>query len=131
MTQTNGLSRGIFWVVADVEEELTAANILAFAKRCDTDGNLADLEGLTSADGTSYNHKATWQALPKKTTRGKPFDYYPRGRVEIRNGKATIWLNANILHLTDEVKRLFGLNGIVVKVKEDGSKHYKCHFDRG
>ena len=128
--KNEGISRGIFWVLADTEDELSPAHILMFAKGCDMDGIPVDFIELNSSDGMSYNHKATWRALPKKTTHGKPFDYYPRGRVEIRNGKATIWLNANILHLADEIKRLFGLNGIPVSVREDGSEHYKCHFDR-
>ena len=126
----NDLSRGIFWVVAESESELDAAHILAFAKPCDKNGVFADFDGLSSADGTDYNHKATWATLPKNLAHGKPFDYYPRGRVEIRNGKAIIWLNDNLVHLADEIKRIFGLQDIPVFVRVDGSEHYQCHFDK-
>lgn len=124
------LSRGIFWVVADSESELDVAHIVAFAKPCDECGAFFDADGLSSADGTDYNHKATWSTLPKSATHGKPFDYYPRGRVEIHGGKATVWLNENILPLSDEIVRLFGLEGVAVRVRVDGSRHYKCHFDK-
>lgn len=127
---TSSLSRGIFWVVADSESELDAAHIVAFTKPCNERGVFFDDDALSSADGTDYNHKATWATLPKKITHGKSFDYYPRGRVVIRNGRATIWLNKNILSLAEEVKRLYGLMSIPTAVREDGSYHYKCHFDR-
>lgn len=122
-------SRGIFWVEAESESELDAAHIVAFAKPCNENGAFLDADGLSSVDGTDYNHKATWTTLPKSITHGKSFDYYPRGRVVIRNGKATIWLNKNILCLADEIRHLFGLIDIPTVVREDGSRHYKCHLD--
>lgn len=103
---------------------------MAFAKPCDENGAFFDVDGLSSADGTGYNHNATWSTLPKSLTHGNPFDYYPRGRVEIRNGKATVWLNENLLPLSDEIVRLFGLESVTVTVRVDGSRHYRCHFDR-
>lgn len=124
------LSRGIFWVVAESESEFDAAHIVAFSKPCDVCGAFFDAGGLSSADGTNYNHKATWATLPKSITHGKPFDYYPRGRVEVHSGKATVWLNENILPLSDEIVRLFGLESVTVTVRVDGSRHYQCHFDR-
>jgi hypothetical protein len=124
------LSRGIFWVLAETESELTADNIYAVHKYCDMDGNPFDVSDCNSKSGLSYNHEQTWKRLDRKTTKGKAFDYYPRGRVEISHGEATIWLNGNILHLADEIKRLYGLSDLKrIQVKEDGSKHYKSHFD--
>ena len=124
------LSRGIFWVTAESESELDVAHIVAFAKHCNENGAFFDVDGLSSADGTDYNHKATWATLPKSLTHGNPFDYYPRGRVEIHGGKATIWLNENILPLTSEIVRLFGLKNVTTAVRVDGSRHYKSHFDK-
>ena len=125
------LSRGIFWVLAETKEEITVENILPVHKFCDRDGNSTDSNGFSSKSGLSYNHKETWAQLPKKITKGKPFDYYPRGRVEIRNGKATIWMNGNVLSLANDIKEFYGLSALQeVVVREDGSDHYKCHFDR-
>ena len=99
-------------------------------KYCDFTGVSDDFSGFSSQDGMTYNHKETWKTLPKEITRGRPFDYYPRGRVEIANGKATIWMNGNILELADEIKKIYGLSQLSsVRVKEDGSSHYKCHLD--
>ena len=68
-------------------------------------------------------------------THNKTYNYYPRGRVEIKRHKATIYLNPNIA--TEDVLGFliekFGLtsdNGITgVIMKADGSDHYKCHLD--
>ncbi len=127
------LSRGIFWVLAETENEIIDKNIFTIQTYCDIDGNSSDigLNHFSSRNGLSYNHKETWTTLPKSVTKGKPFDYYPRGRVEISNNKAIIWMNGNILNLAEEIKRLYGLSNLSnVIVKEDGSEHYKCHFDR-
>lgn len=124
------LSRGIFWVIAESEEELIDKNIFDIHIMCSPDGIPSQEYSFNSKNGETYNHKATWSRLDKSITKGKPFDYYPRGRVEIRNGKATIWMNGNILHLADDIKLKYGLVSIPVQVKEDGSEHYKCHFDK-
>lgn len=124
------LARGIFWVIAETGDELVASNIFPIVKYCDIDGVVSDNSGFSSKDGLTYNHEQTWKELDKSITHNKPFNYYPRGRVEINNGKATIWMNGNILHLADDIKKIYGLNSLGnVRVREDGSAHYKCHFD--
>ena len=85
--------------------------------------------------GDTYNHERYWASMPKALTLCKPFDYYPRGRVEIAHGKATIYLNPHIAtdEVVDYIKASFGLtdqNGVTkVLVKVDGSNHYRCHLD--
>lgn len=124
------LSRGIFWVLAETEDGINKQNILSFPIYCDLDGNPQDEYSFNAKSGQTYNHEATWKQLPKSVTKGHPFNYYPRGRVELKNGKATIWLNGNILHLADDIKNLFGLWQVKnLQVREDGSSHYRCHFD--
>ena len=81
--------------------------------------------------GSNYNHRLLWESLPKSITCGKPFDYFPRGRVEIRNSKAIVYLNPdiNIKEIQAYVVETFGLldkNGIKsVRFVSDGSNHYK------
>lgn len=119
MTKATEPSHGIFWVLAETETELTAQNIFCVAEAYSENG-----------DKTIFNHKRVWQTVERKVTNGKPYNYYPRGRVEIKNGKATVWLNGNILHLSDEIIKIFALSTLSqVRIKEDGSEHYKCHFD--
>ena len=67
---------GVFWLIGD---ELSAFPFdkekypEAFAK-----------------SGNTYNHEKLWEAVKPKGC-GKPFDYYPRGRVvTAKNGKAVI-----------------------------------------
>ncbi|MCM1322953.1 MAG: hypothetical protein NC218_02075 [Acetobacter sp.] len=122
---------GIFWCLAETEEEIDKAHLLPFFKSCSLDGVPVDTDGLNAKSGMTFNHKATWATLPKGITKGHPFDYYPRGRVEVSNNKATIWMNGNLIELADEIKSMYGLSILgKVQVREDGSEHYKCHFDR-
>lgn len=124
------LSCGIFWCLAETEDEIDEKHLLVFFKECNLDGIPVDTDGLNAKSGMTYNHKATWASLPKNITKGHQFDYYPRGRVEVSNNKAIIWMNGNIIGLADEIKRLCGLSILSkVQVREDGSDHYKCHFD--
>ncbi|MBQ0092792.1 MAG: hypothetical protein KBS45_05650, partial [Clostridiales bacterium] len=58
---------------------------------------------------------------------GKPFNFYPRGRVEIKNGKVTVYLNPSLN--TDTIRSLiiseFELADMPdITFKSDGSKHY-------
>ena len=67
------------------------------------------------------------RVCPFRTSNGKPYDYYPRGRVEIKDkGKAKIFLNPDIA--TEEIiayiVEKFRLQHREVKVIADGSKHY-------
>lgn len=65
--------------------------------------------------------------VPAELRRSKPYDYYPRGRVEIKEkSKAKIFLNPDIA--TDKIIAYiiekFRLQHREVKVVADGSKHY-------
>ena len=124
------MKKGIFWVVrGDVNTKLISVSVC-----CDKDGNTLEDVVIISRSGTNYNHKQEWSflnILEHRETKGKPFDYYPRGRVEIKNGKATIFLNPDINteSVIGLVKKQFELEGNPeiksITVKSDGSKHYK------
>lgn len=66
----------------------------------------------------------------EKRFRRFEYDYYPRGRVVVRNGTATVFLNRHIA--TDEVlatiNQVFGLTS--PKVHAEGSRHYECYIDK-
>jgi len=118
------LYKGIFWLVDD--------KLVYCSCVCDKNGNpLEELnENATTIFG-AYNHKIYWASLPTATTQGKSYNYFPRGRVEIANGRAKIFLSPHLY--TDEIKerivQLFGLAGIEIKYIPDGSNHYRCHLD--
>lgn len=82
-----------------------------------------------SKSGDNYNHKLLWEHIKPRGC-NKPFDYYPRGRVEVSNkGKPIVYMNRNIgedsINLIIEA---FGLNEKPM-IHYDGSEHYKCYLD--
>ena len=131
--ESRELSKGIFWVKNP--EDINNSGIFLDIP-CNADGTPQDSSYLNAKTGTTYNHERTWQLLDNKITDGKPFNYYPRGRVEIANGKATIFANPNIVgeelvNWCTEKFHLTSLNGIrKIRVIADGSSHYKCYLDK-
>ena len=130
--ESRELSKGIFWVkdVSNIEDTGIFLDI-----PCTSDGTPFDTSELNAKTGTTYNHERTWPMLSNEITDGKPYNYYPRGRVEIANGKATIFANPNIANqqLIDWCTDKFNLtaaNGIKkIRLIVDGSEHYKCYLD--
>ena len=126
------MRKGIFWCK---DSDAEAVELIIISVECDGDGNPKAQAIFSSKSGENFNHKAEWEYLNRSITEGRPFNYYPRGRGEIRNGKATIFLNPNInkenvlckiieafeLVTNDELK--------AIRVKSDGSNHYKYTRD--
>ena len=114
-SETKTPSRGVFWLVD--------GELLAFPFTEDATVGIAK-------SGQTFNHKLLWdQVRPENCN--KPFDWYPRGRVEFSGkGKPVVYMNPNI----DEtylaaITEAFGLSETPV-VHYDGSTHYRCHLDR-
>ena len=80
--------KGIFWFIHD---ELIVRKVM-----CDKDGNALEYAEFSSKRGSNFNHKKEWSKLSKNITSGKAFNYYPRGRVEVRRNEATIYLNPTL-----------------------------------
>ncbi|MGN0804161.1 MAG: hypothetical protein ACI4MN_02120 [Candidatus Coproplasma sp.] len=121
------LCKGVFWVI---EERFSD---FVFRIPCNACGEITGETEypLNSKEGINYNHKKLWSVLPCNLTDNKPFDYYPRGRVEIKNGRAVVFLNpdVNYFEVREKIIQFFGLtaeNGIKsVRFVSDGSAHYK------
>ena len=136
LTEDSQLYKGIFWIT-DMDD--IDSNQLYFQIPVDLDGNIDsdfDRMRLNSKNNDNYNHQLVWKTLSSNETCNKSFDYYPRGRVEIANGKATIYANPNICisKVVDWLTRKFNLNshsGITkVRVVPDHSEHYQCYLDQ-
>lgn len=112
--QEKAQKKGVFWVI---DGTLMACPF-----------EQGSTEGL-SKSGDSYNHKLLWESVRPKGC-NKPYDYYPRGRVEFSNkGKPIVYMNRNIGEDTlKEIMSAFCLAEIP-KVHYDGSEHYKCYLD--
>lgn len=121
----NRLCKGVFW---------RKEKLLGFFIPCNENGEpIGNTEyPLESKDGTNYNHKKLLGRLPRSVTEGHAFDYYPRGRVEIAKGKATVFLHPSLCtsEVELEIANTFGLvveNNIrSVRFVADGSSHYNA-----
>jgi hypothetical protein len=89
------------------------------------------MEGVAKS-GDTYNHKKLWQSVKPKQCGNKPYNYHPRGRVDISNkGDIIIYLNPNIDDIfISQIKSDLGLTS-EVQLRYDCSEHYKCYLDDG
>jgi len=136
------LFSGIFWLITE-DSELSDYQLLMFGIPCDGRGGLTETPEVqpNSRSGKSYNHKTTWEMevagkQAHEPYSGKPYDYYPRGRVEISNRCAVIFLNPCINQptITEEIKLKFGLGSheiSKIRIVEDGSFHNQCFLNGG
>lgn len=78
------------------------------------------------------NHQRFWGTLPRSLTRGKAYNEYPRGRVELRRRKAVVYLNPRLCapEVYAQIRQAFSLSNVPVSFKADGSRHYFCAFDK-
>ncbi len=105
--------RGVFWIV---EGKL-------FAYPFDENAT----EGIAKS-GNTYNHKLLWEHIKPCN---KPFDYYPRGRVDCTpKDEAIIYMSPHIEDkYINEIKAAFGIVSDPM-IRYDHSEHYKCYIDR-
>lgn len=121
--------------------EIENYKLLSFEIPCDINGTPLGhhLMELNSKNGMNYNHKKVWETVVQKDSsyrpyNKKPYDYYPRGRVQIANNKAQIYLNQNIniVCVIEEIKAAFGLSTDTIsqiRISVDNSMHYRCWMD--
>ena len=121
------MKKGIFWCDSFGRD---SPHLIVVSVKCDADGKSDRPIDFSSKSGQNFNHKAEWQKLSRSVTRGQPFNYYPRGRVEIKNRKATVFLNPIInkecivSKIIDEFALMSG-ELIGINIKSDGSDHYR------
>ena len=127
----NDIYRGIFWIIdrkclANNNDYLCKIKTNEFGDVLESDYQL------DSKNVDDYNHKITWQQLDGKLTKRKPFNFYPRGRISIKNSKCFIFINPLlntkeiIGYLVDSYNLKSFADSNKLKVIEDYSEHYKC-----
>lgn len=121
------MRKGIFWC-ANFDTECPV--LITVSAACDKNGDSKEPVRFSSKSGNNFNHRPEWERLDRSITAGRPFNYYPRGRVEIKNGKATVFLNPAInkecivRRIMDAFELMTGeLN--CINIKSDGSSHYR------
>jgi len=126
------MRKGIFWCK---NSDAGAIELIIVSTECDGSGNPKEQAVFSSTSGKSFNHKAEWERLNPSVTEGHPFNYYPRGRVEIRSKKATIFLNPSmneekVIHKIIELFELMISDELkIIRIKSDGSNHYQYTRD--
>lgn len=108
--------RGVFWVIDG------ALLAYPFAEGVYAEG--------TARSGVTYNHQKLWEQL--HGSRGKSYNYYPRGRVDADNrGQPVIYMSPYVpLSLLPEIQAAFAITSQPL-LRYDNSHHYRCHLDDG
>lgn len=102
---------------------------------CDNNGTALLPVCYTSKSGSNFNHKIEWEKLDRSITCGHAYNYYPRGRVEIKNGKVTIYANPVLLKediVLSIVQEFFLEEAVtqnILRVCADGSLHYQFQLE--
>ena len=55
-------------------------------------------------DTVGNNHRRFWKTLPHSLTGGMSYNYFPRGRVELRHGKAVVYLHPSLCTLGIDIR---------------------------
>ena len=119
MQQRKRMSKGIFWFPCFVGAE----GELIFTDRIEA--------RITSETAAPNTHKDSWKAVTagRKDLRGIPWNYFPRGRVEISRGWALVFMNPQILNCENYLERIrekFEIGHLDIRVRIDNSAHYQC-----
>ncbi len=130
MTGEQELYKGIFWIVDRKDLENNDPYLFRILSNRNGEVLSYDTEP-NSKKGDNYNHEKTWNSLPKELTHNWLYNHFPRGRVEIKNNEARIFLNPllNEERIIAYIKNRFHLNENTigsVKILIDNSEHYKA-----
>jgi len=121
------LFKGLFWVSDD-------DTLITYKIQCDTDGNplTPDLP-FNSRKGNSFTHKNTWEEAVKNQSReirSKVWNHFPRGRVEIKDSKVTVYHNPTLTspEFENRIRDEFELNdeALDIRFMPDHSRHYNA-----
>jgi hypothetical protein len=119
--------KGLFWL-AD------GSRLITYKISCNADGvpESADLP-YNSRKGNSFAHMATWAEAARRQPReirSKPWNHFPRGRVEIKAGKATVYHNPTLCskEFEQKIRDAFALDAspLTVRFVPDHSSHYRA-----
>jgi hypothetical protein len=127
------VQKGLFWVIDEDGER----RLLTYAVECDKNGVATGTSpAYNSKKGDSFSHERSWAEAAKGMhgrIRGKPWNHYPRGRVEVKDEKATVYFNPVLLEWDRfelVVFEKFRLFGFPVVFAPDYSEHYESGMER-
>ena len=129
--------KGIFWYyVTYFDDDMYSYNLLPVYVKCDINGNSLEECKFSSKSGNNFNHKIEWDKMHSqdKIRQRHPYNYSPRGRVEIRNGIIKVYANPVILDDEKAINHIIELFELVdykesIRWISDNSKHYQYCID--
>jgi hypothetical protein len=123
------MKKGLFWLIAEGDE----LALLIYAADCDENGNRSGPEPpYNSKKGNSFSHERSWLEATKgqpSKIKSKAWDYFPRGRVEIKAGEASVYFNPILQEwggFDEALVSLFDLRDFPMVMLPDYSLHYKA-----
>lgn len=124
--------KGIFWCyLTCFDDDMFGVAVLPVKVKCDLSGSALEDVEFSSKSGDNFNHEIEWEKRKDSARifRRHPYNYYPRGRVEIKNGKIKIFANPVIMEEPDAMESIikaFELEEVknMIFWIADGSKHY-------
>ena len=129
--------KGVFWCnMLWFDDDMFYHNLLPVRVKCDGDGTALEECTYSSKSGNNFNHKIEWEKMreTESVCRKHPFNYYPRGRVEVKNDSIKIFANPVIID--DEKARELIIEAFeLTEYKDsinwiaDNSKHYHYLID--
>ena len=141
------MNKGIFWIICNYElingnllVDFSDYKLLSILIPCRDGGDIINSSPtlLNSKKGNSITHKMAWNTTIindreySRLLRRYSYNYFPRGRVEITNEKAMIFLNPFIYHdfIISDIIEKFGIRAAKsIKIIADNSSHYDCFQD--
>lgn len=132
---TRQMYKGIFWY------NPITAKLIVKKVACNRNGVIREKNKYDSSMDDIFNLQKEWAKLSPSVTNGHPYNFFPRGRVEIKNNKAKVTLSP-ILVFTEPnkvepriplrlIEKEFGLwlKTIRVEVVHDDSERYQYLTD--
>lgn len=123
--------KGIFWIAAQTMDDYVNRDHLQIIA-CPVPADCMMLGN--SKNGNTNTHAKTWDELVQtapREIRSKPWNYYPRGRVEIRFHAVKVFLHPVLL--SEPCRQLiietFFLEDCEVTFIADHSSHYHCLWE--
>ena len=127
------MRKGLFWAI----DRETERRLLTYSAVCDKNGAVeAGQPPYNSKKGDSFSHERSWPLATESLSQricNRPWNHFPRGRVEIANGKATVYYNPVLSEWADfetAVVREFELDGFPMRFVPDYSSHYESKGDK-
>ncbi|NEX01673.1 hypothetical protein SAMN04487829_1278 [Pseudobutyrivibrio sp. NOR37] len=122
------MKKGIFWWNIVYIDDWSFIRLIPVMVECDINGNPIEDVVFSSKSGENFNHKIEWKK--QKDSNKYQYNYFPRGRVEIKNGKVRIFANPIVFEDNESkelIIKIFELHDVADKINwiSDNSSHYQ------